>query len=121
MTDEITLEKVKETIKILAKKGWEYIGFEYGDLGDVFIKHRNPFTYRIQVGCESISFSCLRWQDGDYKEEGFRFFREMEEFYILYEYVKQTRRCLPNELATSQEKLDDAARFEFGDSTCDFW
>ena len=114
--------EIKKIIQNLDKMGWTFDGFDKLNFGNSFTKVREPFRYLVRIGYENITFDCARFNEKkfDFEHASFTMFKEFELFYKLYDYVKTTRRMLPNDLAKHQKDLDMAFKWEMGETYCTF-
>ena len=120
--NNITEDEIRKTIEELDKLGWVYNGFDASEYAESFTRINKPFRYLIHINNRDISFDCIRTDTNKFPFEQvpFRFFAELPQFYKLYEYMKNTRKGLPKDLAKNQKDLDNTFKFLTGETYCSF-
>lgn len=109
--------------KKLNKLGWEFCGHDYLNFAELFIKKYDNFhSQRVLINKRIIDFEPIIL-------DGKKIIRntatslnidELSIFLDIFKYTKKTGKSYPQEYATSQKELDNAYKFEIGDTECVF-
>jgi hypothetical protein len=118
-----TEQEVKEIIELLAKQNWVFNGFDRSNLEFVFMREDKTWIDCVAIGCGWLGTSRRRKSNKMpfYEFEPFSFNRwELPLFYDLYNFITETRRGLPLDMAKRQKELDRIFKWECGETYCTF-
>lgn len=118
-----TEQEIKEIIEMLAKLNWVFSGFDRSNLEFVFMREDKTWIDCVAISWGRLGTSRRRKMNKMpfYEYEPFPFNRwELPLFYDLYNFITETRRGLPLDMAKKQKELDRIAKWEFGETYCTF-
>ena len=116
-------KEIREIIELLDKMKWTFNGFDNCNYEFVFMREDDTWLDFVAIGCGNLSTARKRKIDEMpfYEYESFSFNRfELPLFYDLYNYITETRKGLPLDLAKKQKDLDRIYKWEIGETTCTF-
>lgn len=118
-----TETEIRKIIETLEKQKWIFNGFDRCNYEFIFMKEDNTWIDCVAIGWGNLGTSRRRKTNKTpfFQFESFSFDRwELHLFYELYNFITDTRRGLPLDMAKKQKELDNLYKWEVGETYCTF-